>query len=85
MNTVLTITRQWQIYIPEKIRQLLDLEPSDLFEVEVKGKTLVLKPKKSEVSKLAGKYKHLQKVTQQKKINLDKIRDQVDYAQDWKP
>ena len=78
MATTITITRQWQIYIPQKIREALDLEVSDRFEVEVKDNKLVLSPKKSEVMKLAGSIKipeHL------KGLDVDNIRDLIDYSQ----
>lgn len=43
----------------------------------MKGDSLVIKPKKSAVLKLAGKYKNL---SAKKKINLDNIRDRIDYS-----
>lgn len=82
MSTTLTMTRQWQIYIPEKIRKLLDLELTDRWEVKVKGKDeLILKKTKSPVLKLAGSVKTPPGV----KVDLDNIRDQIDYAQEYNP
>jgi len=77
MNTTITITSQWQIYIPEKVRQMIGLTKPGKAELEVKKDRLVIKPKKSAVLKLAGKYKNVKPV---KKIDIDNIRDQIDYA-----
>ena len=41
-------------------------------------KSIVITPKKSEVLNLAGKYKAL---TGKKRLNLDKIRERIDYSQ----
>lgn len=77
MNTTITITQQWQVYIPEKVRELIGLVDPGQAELEVKGDSMVIRPKKSAVLKLAGKYKNLVK---NKKINLDDVRDRVDYS-----
>lgn len=77
MATTITITRQWQIYIPNRIRSKLGLTVPGQAKVEVKGKKLIITPQKSEVLKLAGKYKHLYR---KKPIDIDNIRDYIDYS-----
>lgn len=77
MITTITITRQWQIYIPEKVRAKIGLKKPGKATVEVKGKKLIVTPKKSEVLKLAGKYKDLYA---KKPIDIDNIRDYIDYS-----
>lgn len=77
MKTTITITQQWQVYLPEKVRKLIGLTSPGVADLEVKGDRLVIKPKKSAVLKLAGKYKNL---SAKKKINLDNIRDRIDYS-----
>lgn len=74
----MTITRQWQIYIPESVREALKITKPSRIKAEIKGKSLVLTPQESPVLKLAGKYKHLKP---KKPINLDRIRDYIDYSQ----
>ena len=78
MDTTITITQQWQIYIPEKIRELLDLVNPVQAKLEVKNKSLVITPQPSTVLRLAGKYKAL---AAKKRINLYKIRERIDYSQ----
>lgn len=77
MNTTITITQQWQIYIPEKVRELLDLVNPVRARLEVKDKSIVITPQPSAVLSLAGKYKTL---AAKKRINLDRIRERIDYS-----
>ena len=77
MITTISITRQWQIYIPEKVRAKLGLKKPGKATVEVRGKKLIITPKESEVLKLAGKYKHLYK---KDPIDIDNVRDYIDYS-----
>lgn len=78
MNTTITITQQWQIYIPEKVRELLNLADPVRARLEVKDKSIVITPQKSAVLSLAGKYKAL---AAKKRIDLDRIRERIDYSQ----
>lgn len=77
MDTIITITQQWQIYIPEKVRELLDLVNPVKARLEVKDKSIVITPQKSAILSLAGKYKALMT---KKRINLDRIRERIDYS-----
>lgn len=77
MNTTISITSKWQIHIPEKARKALGLDRPGLVEAKVEGKKLIITPTKSKILRLAGKY---QKYAKKKKINLDRIRDYIDYS-----
>lgn len=77
MNTTITITQQWQIYIPEKIRELLDLITPGKAKLTVKDNSLVITPQQSEVLKLAGKYKAL---AGKKRLELSNVRERIDYS-----
>lgn len=77
MDTTITITQQWQIYIPEKVRELLDLINPVKARLEVKDRSIVITPQPSAVLSLAGKYKNL---AAKKRVNLDRIRERIDYS-----
>lgn len=76
MQTV-SITPKWQVHIPVAVRKKLKLKKPTQADVYVEKDKIVLKPKKSEILKMAGKYKRLKPV---RPINLDKIRDYIDYS-----
>jgi bifunctional DNA-binding transcriptional regulator/antitoxin component of YhaV-PrlF toxin-antitoxin module len=77
MNQTITITPRWQIHLPVKFRQVLGLTAPGLVEIKLVKRELILKPKTSPLLKLAGKYRHQ---VPTKKINLEKVRDQIDYS-----
>lgn len=78
MQTTITTTQQWQIYIPEAVRQALGLNMPKNFIAQVHNKKLILTPTDSPILKLAGKYKSVQ---EKKKIDVDSIRDQINYSE----
>lgn len=77
MQQTISITRKWQIHIPKAARQALKLNKPGQAEVRVKGKELIIRPIESKILQLAGKYA---KYAKGKKINIDKIRDYIDYS-----
>lgn len=77
MFQTITITPKWQVYIPQKIRETLGLTTPTKAKIKVEKNTIVLIPQKSKLLALAGKYKSYY---QKKKINLENIRDQIDYS-----
>ncbi len=77
MQTTISITSKWQIHIPKAARKALKLTKPTQVEVETKGNKLILTPVESKILKLAGKYA---KYAKGKNINLDKIRDYIDYS-----
>lgn len=73
----MTITQQWQIYIPQAVRKALKLKPTSRLKAQVKNQRLIITPEESPILKLAGKYKHFKP---KKPIDLDNIRDYIDYS-----
>lgn len=77
MQTV-SITSKWQIHIPVAIRKKLKLEKPSQATIVVEGERIVIKPKKSKILQMAGKYRTLKPI---RPINIDRIRDYIDYSQ----
>jgi len=77
MNTTTMITSQWQVYLPESVREIMGLTVPGQAELEVVEDGVIIRPKKSAVLKLAGKYKDLAK---KRKIDLENIRERIDYS-----
>lgn len=78
MSQTIAITQEWQIYIPIKFRQVLGLAKPGLAEMKVVDDALLVRPKMSPILKIAGKYSHRKPI---KKINLERIREEIDYSQ----
>ena len=78
MSMTISVTNQWQIYIPEGVRQALAWTKPGKAKLELKGKGILLTPQRSGLMKLAGKYKSLVK---KNKPHLETIRDFIDYSQ----
>lgn len=78
MKTTMVITKQWQLHIPKKVREAIGLERPTTVEVEARKGKIIIVPKKGGVMDKAGKYK---RYARGKKINLDNIRDYIDYSQ----
>jgi len=76
MDTITTITSQWQVYIPLSIREKLNLVGVSQAKIDTEDDKIVIIPISSSLLKMAGKYKHLKPI---KPINLDKIRDSIEY------
>lgn len=74
----MTTTRQWQLYLPQDIRAALGVTNPPRFKAEVTKDKLILFPQESPVLKLAGSLKQYAK--KGRKINLDRIRDYIDYS-----
>lgn len=77
MTETITITSKGQIHIPVGIRAALGLESPGLAEIKLVKKTIWIKLKASPLLKLAGKYRN-KKISG--RINLEKIRDKIDYS-----
>ncbi|MBI4129828.1 AbrB/MazE/SpoVT family DNA-binding domain-containing protein [Candidatus Roizmanbacteria bacterium] len=76
MQTV-SITPKWQIHIPVAMRKQLGLTKPTQADVYVENNTLVIKPKKSKILQMGGS---LQGIKPTRPINIDKIRDYIDYS-----
>lgn len=77
MSTVVTITPQWQVYIPVGVRHLISLFKPGRATLAVENDSIVITPKPSSLLGLGAKYKTL---AQKKKIKLETIRDRIDYS-----
>jgi len=72
------ITRRWQVYLPEEIREAVGLNRPLKAKIEVKGKKIIISPLASEVLSVAGILKGKKP---KRKLNLEKVRDHIDYSQ----
>ncbi|MGB9706605.1 MAG: hypothetical protein ACPLXP_00820 [Microgenomates group bacterium] len=77
MEQTIAITPKWQIHLPVKFREKLGLITPGLVEIKLVKKMLIIKPKPSPLLKLAGKYQNRQP---KRKINIERIRDYIDYS-----
>lgn len=74
METLTTITPQFQVHIPVKIRQAIGLKQHGRAFIRVEKKKVIIEPIKSDFLSLAGKYRV------KNPIPAEKIRDYIDYA-----
>lgn len=77
MITTISITNKWQIHIPKSMRKFLSVDKPRKVTIAAEPGKLTITPTKSKILSLAGKYG---KYVKSKKINLDKIRDHIDYS-----
>lgn len=77
MQTI-AVTPQWQIYIPEEIRQVMRWEKPIKAKLEIKGENLIITPQKSALFGYVGRFASQFK---SKKIDFVKTRDLIDYSQ----
>lgn len=78
MQTTIAITSKWQIHIPKAMRKELGLKKPGVAHIQAQGRTIVIIPQKSKILQMAGKYA---KYAQGKRIDVDNIRDYIDYTQ----
>ena len=76
MTATIAVTSNWQIHIPKAMRELIGLKKPGMVEVSAKRGTLSVKPKKSGILALGGS---LHSYYKKNPINVDKIRDHIDY------
>ena len=76
MQTV-SITSKWQVHIPVVIRKMLKLKKPTQVVISVHNGAIVMKPKESQILKMAGSLKGIKPT---KTINIDRIRDYIDYS-----
>ena len=77
MSKTIAITKQWQLYIPEAIRKAVGLDMPTQATIEAKKGKIVITPQPSPLLQQAGKY---HRYARGKDIDLDTIRDTIDYA-----
>lgn len=78
MQQVINITRQWQVYLPEKIREKIQLKKPTKANISAKEGKIIIKPLKSQILLLAG---ILKGKIPKSKVKIEKIRDYIDYSQ----
>ena len=77
MQTV-SITSKWQVHIPVAIRKMLKLEKPLQAVISVHEGKIMIKPEKSRILQMGGSLRGRKPV---KPINLDRVRDYIDYSQ----
>lgn len=75
MTQTVTITPQWQVHIPKKVREMLKLDKPYKAKLTVKDNKIILEPQRSSIFELKGKLKKRHKPG----IDIDNIRDYIDY------
>ena len=78
MEATIAVTSKWQIHIPKKMRSVFGAKKPGVVKIKAEKDKLVISPKKKTVLDLAGSLHHLYK---KKPINIDRIRDYIDYSQ----
>ena len=74
-----TITSNFQVYLPEDIRKMMEITKSSRAYISVnEKKEIIVKPIVSKILAAAGSLSHLKP---NKKIDIDNIRDYIDYSQ----
>ena len=74
MNTLVTITPKFQVYLPTKIRQVAGIDKHGRAKMMAKKGRIIIEPVIDEIMDLGGKYKS------KKKVDVEKIRDYIDYS-----
>lgn len=78
MEATIAVTSKWQIHIPKAMRPFLGPQKPGMVKIKAEKNRLVITPHESSILKLAGTLHHLYK---KKPINIDRIRDYIDYSQ----
>lgn len=79
MQQTISITSRWQIHIPKAARRVFGIEKPGMVNIKAKKGQITITPRKKSILDYAGKYHYLLNKTN-KKINIDKIRDYIDYS-----
>ncbi len=77
MTTTISVTNEWQLHVPLAARELIGMEKPGLVILKAQRGQIIIKPKKSKILSLGGSLNHLYS---KKPINLDSIRDKIDYS-----
>ena len=77
MNGTISITNKWQIHIPKSLRGTLGLDKPGKVTIKAVDGKIIITPAKSTIMQYAGK---LHEKYNKKKINIDKVRDLIDYS-----
>lgn len=72
------ITSKFQVHIPTMVREQVGLYKTTQAEIWAEDGVIKIKPKKQSILNFAGKYAN-RKPLKGQKIDLDFVRDEVDY------
>lgn len=78
METTIAVTSKWQIHIPKAMRSALGTKRPGMVKIKAGKNKLVITPKKSVILSLAGKFHKY--YLKNPKIDVDNIRDYIDYS-----
>ena len=78
MNTTISITNRWQIHIPKSLRGALGLDKPGQVAIKAQPGKIIITPARSTIMQYAGK---LHERYGKKKINIDNVRDLIDYSE----
>ena len=79
MEATIAVTSRWQIHIPKKMRLVLGKKKPGVVNIKAKKGKLEITPQKESILDLAGKFHKY--YLKNKHINIDRIRDYIDYSQ----
>lgn len=77
MLTTISITNKWQIHIPKSLRSNFGLDKPARVAITAERGKIIITPAKSTIMQYAGK---LHEKFTKKKINIDQVRDLIDYS-----
>jgi len=77
MQTTILITNKWQIHIPKSFRGVLGLDKPGKVAIKAVSGKIIITPTRSTIMQYAGK---MHEKYDRKKINIDNVRDIVDYS-----
>lgn len=77
MEATISVTRKWQIHIPKAMRHFLGAKKPGMVKIKAEKNKLIITPKRSSILDLAGSLHHLYK---KKPIDIDNIREYIDYS-----
>lgn len=78
MEATISLTRKWQIHIPKAMRHVLGAKKPGMVKIKAAKNKLIISPKRSSILDLAGKFHKY--YLKNKHINIDHIRDYIDYS-----
>ena len=79
MEATIAVTSKWQIHIPKAMRSVLGKKKPGMVTMKAQKGKLVITPQKGSILDLAGKFHKY--YLKNKRIDIDHIRDYIDYSQ----
>ncbi|OGG13195.1 hypothetical protein A3D77_00545 [Candidatus Gottesmanbacteria bacterium RIFCSPHIGHO2_02_FULL_39_11] len=79
MEATISLTSKWQIHIPKKMRSVLGSKKPGMVKIKAEKNKLTISPARSPILELGGKYHHYH--LKHKDVDIDNIRDYIDYSE----